>query len=131
MIKLERLDDSYIELYDRLGGAPVLERAVRRFHEAVFGDAQLAPLLAGLDAARLLPPMTAFFTMIYGGPNAYDGPDLRNAFAPLRAKGLTDAHLETAIGHFRTALAAQGASPALITEAESYLQSMRDDMLGL
>jgi len=131
MIKLSRLDETYVELYDRLGGAPVLEPAVRAFHAAMTGDARLRTFFEGVDTQRLLAAQIAFFTMIFGGPNAYEGLDLRRAHAPLVTRGLDDSHLEIAIGHFRAALAAQGVAPGLVTEAESYLQSMRDDILGL
>jgi hemoglobin len=130
MIKLDRLDDRYVELYERLGGVAVLERAVSGFQAALIGDARLKPFFDGIDTARLLAHQTAFFVMAFGGPNRYDGLDLRRAFAPLRAGGLDDTHLGLAIAHFRAALDAQGVLPALVTEAESYLQSMRDDILG-
>ena len=130
MIKIERLDDTYVELYERLGGEPVITRAVTGFQTAMLADPDLKPFFQGVDTAKLLARQLAFFTMIFGGPNAYDGLDMRRAHAPARAKGLTDQHLEAAIGHFRTALAAQGIEPALVIEAQSYLQSMRDDMIG-
>lgn len=130
-MKLARIDGSYVELYDRLGGAPVLERALTAFHAAVTRDPQLKPLLEGYDTAQLLPLGISFFTMIFGGPNTYDGLDMRRAHAPLRARGLDDSHLEIGVAHFREALAAQGLAPALVSEAESYLQAMRDDILGL
>ena len=130
MIKLERLDETYVELYERLGGAPIVTRAVTAFQAALLDDPQLKPFFQGVDTAKLLAGQIAFFTMIFGGPNAYDGLDMRRAHAPARAKGLTDRHLEAAIGHFRAALAAQAVAPTLVTEAESYLQSMRDDIVG-
>ena len=130
MTKLGRLGEDYVELYERLGGAPVLEAAVIAFHRALAQDTRLLPFFEGVDTARLLRHMTTFFTMAYGGPNTYDGLDLRRAHAPARARGLNDSHLEIAIAHFRTAFAAQNVAPALIAEAESYLQSMRDDILG-
>jgi hemoglobin len=130
MIKLERLDETYVELYERLGGAKVLEPAIRAFLTAMTQDPRLAPYFEGVDTQRLFRAQVAFFTMAFGGPNTYEGLDLRRAHAPLRARGLDDGHLEIAIGHFRDALTAQGVSPALVAEAESYLQSMRDDILG-
>ena len=130
MIKLSRLGDTYVELYDRLGGAPVIEAAITAFHRAIIGDPQLKRFFGDVDAAHLLRALISFFTMAFGGPNLYEGLDLRRAHAPLRQRGLDDGHLEIAIAHFRDTLAAQGVAPALVTEAESYLQSMRDDILG-
>jgi len=130
MIKLERLDETYVELYERLGGAPVLTRAVEAFQAAMFDDERTGPFFRGVDGAQLLARQIAFFTMAFGGPNTYDGLDMRRAHAPVRGGGFHDGHIEIAIAHFRNALAAQGIEPALVMEAESYLQSMRDDILG-
>jgi hemoglobin len=130
MIKLERLGEDYVELYERLGGAPVLGAAIAAFHAAMTQDARLKVFFEGNGNAQLLNRLTTFFTMAYGGPNTYEGLDMRRAHAGARAQGLDDGHLEIAIAHFRAALAAQNIAPALIAEAESYLQSMRDDILG-
>jgi hemoglobin len=121
----------YVELYVRLGGAPVVERAAGGFCDALLSDRRLATFFAGIDRAKLRARIIAFFTMALGGPNAYDGRDLRNAHAGARDWGLTDAHLDIALQHCAEAFAAAGASPALVQEVGSYLQSMRDDILGL
>jgi hemoglobin len=121
----------YVELYERLGGATAVERGAGAFCDALLAERSLATFFAGINRVKLRANMTAFFTMVFGGPNAYEGRDLRTAHAGARAWGLGEAHMNTAIRLCAEAFAGVGAAPPLVKEIESYLQSMRDDILGL
>jgi hemoglobin len=121
----------YVELYVRLGGAPVVEHAAEKFCEGLLNEPSLAPYFSGIDAAKLCANLIAFFSMISGGPNRYEGRDMRTAHAGARIKGLSEAHLDIAERLCRAAFVEAGAGPAFADEIGLYLRSMRDDILGL
>jgi hemoglobin len=121
----------YIELYTRLGGALVIERAAILFCDALINEPALAAYFVAIDQQKLRANMIAFFAMVCGGPNAYAGRDLRTAHAAARGQGLSEAQMDIAMRLGRDAFAAAGAVPDLVQEVALYLQSMRDDILGL
>ena len=121
----------YVELYVRLGGAPVVERAATDFCVALLKEPAFASFFADVDAQKLRANMIAFFNMCCGGPNLYDGRDMRSAHASARASGLGETHLDVAERLCHAAFIEAGAPPALADEVGLYLRSMRDDILGL
>lgn len=121
----------YVELYQRLGGADTVRRLGREFSAALRSDPRLDAYFTDVDGEHLATQHESFFVMIFGGPHHYGGLDLRRAHERPRKRGLSNAQIEIAITHFRSVLQRNGIATALADEAESYLQSMRDDILGV
>jgi len=117
-------------LYDELGGAAAVDKAVDIFYRRMLADDRVARFFDSVDMERQAAKQKAFLTMVLGGPNAYTGKDMRTAHAPLVAKGLNDSHVDVVIEHLGGVLKELGASDAQIGQVAALANSVRDDVLS-
>ncbi|WP_446009002.1 group I truncated hemoglobin [Candidatus Electrothrix sp.] len=123
-------EDPQPTLYEQLGGAPAVDAAVKGFYDKVLADERVNGFFEGVDMDRQIRMQTEFLTFAFGGPNNYQGKDLRAAHAHLVAKGLNDTHYDVIIEHLGGTLQELGVSDELIGEAAAVANSVRDDILG-
>ena len=117
-------------LYEQLGGAPAVEAAVDLFYRKVLTDPRISDFFEGVDMDRQISKQKAFLTMVFGGPVAYSGQDMRRGHAHLVARGLNDSHFDAVIEHLGASLAELGVAPALISEVAAVAETTRADVLG-
>jgi hemoglobin len=117
-------------LYEQLGGAGAIDRAVNMFYRRMLGDERVARFFETVDMDRQAAKQKAFLTMVLGGPNHYTGKDMRKAHAHLLAQGLSDLHVDVVIEHLGGVLKELGASDAQIAQVAALANSVRDDVLG-
>jgi len=116
-------------LYDRLGGAPAVNAAVDIFYRKVIADDRIGHFFEGVDIDRLAAKQKAFLTLVFGGPNSYDGKSLRDGHRHLVAQGLGDAHFDAVIEDLAATLKELGVSEGDIAEVAGIAQSVRNDVL--
>ncbi len=113
-------------LYQRLGGeariAAVVDDALDR--HAV--NPLLAPRFHGKDLPRLKKLGTQFFCAGSGGPQKYEGRDMRTTHAGMNAN---EQELIAAIDDFVAALQAQGVGQTEVNEVVAILYSFKGDVL--
>ena len=119
-----------MSLYDEIGGAGAIDATLDKFYPKILGDARVSFLFEGIDMARLKKHARAFLTMAFGGPNAYEGRDLRSAHTRARGQGLNDSLFEVFMGHFRSTLQELGVPQPKITEIVSIAEGGRNDVLN-
>src|SRR6187551_480670 len=117
-------------LYDELGGAAAVDKAVEVFYRKMLQDQRVVDFFDDVDMDRQIGKQRAFLTMVLGGPNQYTGRDLRSAHAPLVKRGLSDVHVDVVIEHLGGTLAELGATPAQIAQVAAIANSVRGDVLG-
>lgn len=117
-------------LYERIGGAPAVDAAVDLFYEKVLADDTINGFFDGVDMKKQRAKQKAFLTMVFGGPNGYTGKDLRNAHAPLAAKGLGDPHFDAVAKHLQATLDQLDVPEDLKAQVMAIAVSVRDDVLG-
>jgi hemoglobin len=117
-------------LYEQLGGAAAVDRAVEIFYRKMLGDDRVASFFGDVDMERQASKQRAFLTMVLGGPNHYTGRDMRQAHAGLVSRGLADGHVDVVIEHLGATLKELGASDGQIAEVAALANSVRDDVLG-
>lgn len=117
-------------LFEKLGGRDAVDAAVDIFYSKVTTDPILAPFFQSVDMKRQRAKQKAFLTMAFGGPNNYDGKDMRTAHAPLVAKGLSDKHFDAVAGHLQATLQELAVPAALIENVMAIAGSVRDDVLN-
>jgi hemoglobin len=117
-------------LYDELGGAAAVEKAVDIFYRKMLMDPRVAPYFESVDMDRQRGKQKAFLTMVFGGPNHYTGKDMRTGHAHLVKRGLSDLHVDIVIEHLGSTLKELGASDAQIGQVAAIANSVRDDVLG-
>lgn len=113
-------------LYQRLGGA---ERIAAIIDDAVDRHAVnpvLAPRFRGKDLPKLKQLGTQFFCAGIGGPQRYEGRDLRTAHANMNVS--EQEYLET-MDDIVAALNGQGVAPAEVNEIIAILYSLKGDVL--
>lgn len=91
-------------IYENLGEKEGIEAAVDRFYERVLDDDRLAGFFEDSDMDRLRTHQTLFLTMVTGGPEEYEGRDMRAAHEGLDITeeefGLVADHLAATLAEF-------------------------------
>jgi hemoglobin len=116
-------------LYEDLGGSAAVDAAVDIFYRKVLTDDSIASYFEDVDMERQAAKQKAFLTYAFGGPNHYDGKDMRNAHAHLVARGLNDDHFNAVAGHLQSTLRELGVSAELIGQVLAIAESTRNDVL--
>lgn len=115
-------------LYERLGGAAriaaVIDEAVDR-HAA---NPVLAPRFQGKDLPRLKELGTQFFCAGIGGPQRYEGRDLRRAHAGMN---ISEQEFLATVDDIVAALQSQGIAAAEVNEVVAILYSLKGEVLRL
>lgn len=117
-------------LYETIGGSLRINTAVELFYAKVLADDSLRAFFDGVDVRALYARQSMFVSMLLGGKMAYSGKDLSGAHAGSRLKGLTDAHFDTMLRHFRAALHDIQVDPHRVVEIMALLEGTRDAVLG-
>ena len=118
-------------LYEQLGGAPAVDAAVDVFYRKVLSDDRVSHFFDDVDMDRQIAKQKSFLTMVFGGPVAYTGKDMRAAHTHLVARGLNDSHVDAVIELLGESLREVGAPESLITQVASIAESARADVLNL
>lgn len=88
-------------LYERLGETEGIEAVVDEFYDRVLADETLQEYFEDTDTDALREHQRAFLTMVTGGPEDYDGDDMRKAHAEL---GINEGDFVAVASHLDTAL---------------------------
>ncbi len=117
-------------LYEKLGGAPAIDAAVDIFYDKVLADERIRHFFAQTDMARQRAHQKAFLTVAFGGPNAYQGRDMRSSHARLVAAGLNDSHYDAVVELLAATLTELEVAPKSIQEVAAVAESVRAEVLG-
>jgi hemoglobin len=119
-----------MSLFQRLGGQEAVERVVETFYRKVLTDARVSEFFDDVDMERQIAKQKAFLTMVFGGPAAYSGKDLREGHRHLVARGLDDSHVDAVIELLGAALAEHGVAGSDIADVAGIADSVRDAVLN-
>ena len=119
-----------LSLYEQLGGQAAVDAAVDNFYAKVLDDARVSRFFEGIDIDRQRAKQKAFLTIAFGGPNNYNGKDMRAGHAHLLALGLDDTHVDAIIELLGETLKELGVSGELIQQVAAIAESVRNDVLG-
>jgi len=116
------------KLYDLIGGRHTISVATERFYKKVLEDDTLSHFFSGTDMDHLRSRQLMFISMLLGR-GEYVGKDIRNAHAVARSQGLTDAHFDTFLKHFRAALEEAGVKPENAEQVVKLVENRRRAVL--
>ncbi|MCK5041473.1 MAG: group 1 truncated hemoglobin, partial [Sphingomonadales bacterium] len=116
-------------VFDKIGGEGAVNAAVDIFYRKVLSDSSISQFFETTDMDAQRVKQKAFLTMAFGGPNNYSGQEMRNAHAPLVAKGLNESHFSAVAGHLQDTLEELKVPSELINEAMAIAASTHDDVL--
>ena len=117
-------------LYEQLGGAAAIDAAVDIFYGKVLADERIRHIFAQTDMDRQRTHQKAFLSMVFGGPNAYQGRDMRAGHARLVAEGLNDSHFDAVVELLGATLIELGVAHGLIAQVAAVAESVRAPVLG-
>ena len=113
-------------LYDRLGGSDGIDAVVEEFYDRVLADESLAHFFEDTDTDALRDHQRAFLTMVAGGPDEYDGPDMRAAHGHL---DIGESDFEKVATHLDDALRAKGVPDQEREAVMAEVAGLEDDVL--
>jgi len=117
-------------LYEQLGGQAAVDAAVDVFYRKVLTDDRISRFFDDVDMDRQIAKQKAFLTMVFGGPVAYTGKDMRAGHTHLVARGLNDSHVDAVIEVLGESLREVGAPEHLIAKVAAIAESARADVLN-
>lgn len=124
-------DESRKSLYEKLGGEAAVNAAVDIFYRKVLSDERISHFFDDVDMAKQAAKQKAFLTFAFGGPNHYDGTDMRRAHAHLVMRGLNQSHFNAVMEHLGATMKELNVPQGLIAQAAGIAESTRKDVLGL
>ncbi len=117
-------------LYEQLGGEAAVNAAVDVFYRKVLTDDRVSHFFDDVDMDRQIAKQKAFLTMVFGGPVAYTGQDMRTGHAHLVQRGLNDSHVDAVIEILGASLREVGAPEELVQKVAAIAESARADVLN-
>jgi hemoglobin len=117
------------DLLELIGGRDTIEAAIKVFYKRVMEDEELRQYFARTDMAHLRSRQVMFVSMLLGG-RAYTGKDIHDAHENARGHGLTDAHFDLFLKHFRAALVEVGVPPENAEKVMKPLEIKRKDVVN-
>jgi hemoglobin len=117
-------------LYEQLGGEAAVDAAVDVFYRKVLTDDRISHFFDDVDMDRQIAKQKGFLTMVFGGPVAYTGKDMRAGHAHLVQRGLNDSHFDAVLELLAASLKEVGAPDHLIAKVAATAESARADVLN-
>lgn len=124
------MDTPTSSLYEQLGGQAAVDAAVDVFYRKVLADDRISHFFDDIDMDQQIAKQKAFLTMVFGGPVAYTGKDMREGHSHLVKRGLNDSHVDAVIELLGESLREVGAPEDLIAKVASVAESARGDVLN-
>jgi hemoglobin len=119
-----------LSLYEQLGGQAAVEAAVDLFYRKVLSDDRVSEFFDDIDMDQQIAKQKAFLTMVFGGPVAYSGKDMRAGHLRLVQRGLNDSHVNVVIELLGESLRELGVPEPLISKVAAIAESARGDVLN-
>lgn len=117
-------------LFERVGGAIIIEAAVIGLYKRIMDDPLLHPFFDSSDVIGVMKKQRDFLTFALGGPNIYTGQDLKRVHGSSVSKGLNGHHFDLVKSHLSETLKEIGVRTDFIDEALLIIESSRADVLG-
>ena len=116
-----------MSIFEGIGGEPLVEQAVEKFYAKLRSDPVVGEFFAGADMAKLETHQRMFLTAVLGGPDAYEGRDMRAAHAHLP---VTDVDFDRFLGYLAEILAELEVAPARTAEVLEALEPLRAEIVS-
>jgi hemoglobin len=113
-------------VYDDIGGKQAVAVTVDRFYDSVLADPQLAPYFADTDLRQQKAHMRAFIAAALGGPQLYEGRDMRTAH---RGANINHAAFDRVVGHLVATLTSLSIPPHIIEAIGGRLAPLRSEIV--
>ena len=113
--------------YELIGGEKAVTLAVDNFYKKVLADPNVNEFFKTTNMVAQRRHQTNFITVALGGPNNYDGLDMRAAHKRFK---LNDSHFDTIKRLLGETLLELKVDPALVQAVAKKIETYRDDVLN-
>jgi hemoglobin len=114
-------------IYEQIGGAPSVEKAVDVFYLKVLADPEVMGFFADTNMTFQKQHQRDFITFLTGGSDKYKGKDMRAAHAHLK---LTDEHFDAIKTYLGETLLELGVDKELVNTVAGVIESLRNEVLN-
>lgn len=118
------------ELYETIGGNRTIWAATEIFYRRVLQDENLKHFFDSTNMGNLQARQSMFVSMLLGGRVVYTGKEIGAAHENARMQGLTEAHFNAFLAHFRAALDEVGVQPDKAERVMQLLEARRNAVLN-
>ncbi len=119
---------SDVSVFNKLGGAPAVDAAVDIFYRKVLSDDRISQFFDSTEMEEQHNKQKAFLTMAFGGPNNYNGKDMREAHKHMQ---LTDTHFGAVAEALVSTLEELNVPKEDIDSVVEIALSVKDDVLNV
>lgn len=117
-------------LYERIGGKEAVSAAVDRFYDIMLADERVKRFFTDTNMDKQRQHQKNFVSLALGGPNDYNGRDMRAGHRHLvEQQGLSDEHFDATVENLVTALRDLSVPEDIIAEVGAVLETTRNDVL--
>jgi two-component system, chemotaxis family, sensor kinase CheA len=127
----EAAKEETASIYERVGGASAIDAAVELLYRKIDKDKEFNRFFDGVNMVLLQGRQTEFMIKALGGPDEYEGRDLRVAHQKAVQDGLGIEHFEKVAQYLTEALVELEIEQSLIDEILAVVGTTKDDVLGL
>ncbi len=115
-------------LYEQLGGAPAVNKAVDIFYDKLLADDRVKHFFNGVDMPKQIGKQKIFLAYAFGGPVNYTGKDMRAAHKHL---DINEEHFGAVAEHLAATLKELDVPQDQIDQVLAIAGSTHDDVLDL
>lgn len=116
-----------MSIYDSMGGEGLVPEAIEKFYARLKSDPIIGEFFEHADLAKLKTHQRMFLTAALGGPDAYEGRDMRASHVHLK---ITDTDFDLFLQHLGDTLAELGAAPERVAEVLKALAPLRLEIVS-
>lgn len=117
-----------MSVYERIGGSVAVDAAVELFYRKVLADDRINEFFDSVDMDAQINKQKGFLTMVFGGPNAYTGKDMREAHKHMKLK---EEHFNAVAENLVETLKELEVADSDIGEIVEIALSVKDDVLNV
>lgn len=125
--KVAMTQESTLSIYERIGGAPVIDELIEAFYVRVLADPLLAPFFHDSPLDRLRSMQKEFFCMALGGPVSYSGKSLAHAH---HGRGVKPEHFAHFVRHLVETLKDIGVSDKDADHVIEHINTFANEITG-
>lgn len=114
-------------IYDTIGGEPALVAVVDDFYRRVLDDPTLAGFFVGTNMGKLKGRQVEFFAQALGGPQVYQGPDMRQVH---QGRGISQQDFDQVAAHLAASLTDAGAPADIVGTIISVVAPLASDIVS-
>lgn len=116
-----------MSIFETIGGEDVVAAAVETFYAKLTSDPVIGVFFESTDVAQLKARQRMFLTAALGGPDAYEGRDMRAAHAHLQ---ISDTDFDLFLGYLGETLTEIGTAPERIDEVLEAIAPLRVEVVS-